>query len=237
MSRRLSSSLRVPSREGIRWRTSQAAEAIAFAYREARETLRTMLPGRRTGGRRNGHEISAVVVGRNDGYIPDFLECLSGTVRLNAIRGCLREVIFVEWAPPTDAPLLAPELCDRFPFLRSFVVPEEIQRAKWNSTGDGFLEYHAKNVGIRRATSPWVIVTNADILFGGDTSRFLRRLKSHPIRVGIAKRYDVSWRVGESRLAGRVRYHRAILSGGERAATTRGSRSCGRAATAEVSPS
>ncbi len=31
------------------------------------------------------------------------------------------------------------------------------------------MEYHAKNVGIRRAKSDWIIATNADVAIGLDT--------------------------------------------------------------------
>jgi hypothetical protein len=164
-----------------------------------------------TSNHRRPAAVGAVVVGRNDGYIPGFFECLYTTIRLNAIRARLSEVVFVEWAPPPDAPLLAPELTKRVPFVTAYVAPEEIQ-TRFGCDGNAvFLEYHAKNVGIRRATTAWVVVTNADILFGGDTARVLRNLPANSRNVGLAQRFDVPWEPG-SRLGGlsRLRFERAI---------------------------
>jgi hypothetical protein len=204
--------LRFPSREGLRWRAGNAAEKVSFGQRELRETLRAMVfPNGSVPLLRRRAPLTAVVVGRNDGYIPNFFECLYTTIRLNAARTGLSEVIFVEWAPPPDAPLLAPELCPRLPFVTAYVVPEEVKKSVWGKE-DGFLEYHAKNVGIRRATMPWVVVTNADILFGGDTARGLRHLPADPRSIGLAQRYDVPWEPGGSRLGtlNRLRFERAI---------------------------
>jgi hypothetical protein len=200
--------LRLPTVAGLRWRARNAAEKASFGQRELRETLRTMMlsdPEGRT-------QVAAVVVGRNDGYIPNFFECLYTTIRLNAIRAQLSEVIFVEWAPPPGTPLLAPQLTQRLPFVIAYVVPEEVQTRSWGENSGRFLEYHAKNVGIRRASAPWVAVTNADILFGGDTARVLRRLPADERSVGLAQRYDVPWQPGgRGRGAvSRLRFERAI---------------------------
>jgi hypothetical protein len=156
--------------------------------------------------------VTAVVVGRNDGYIPDFFKCLYTTIRLNTIRANLREVIFVEWSPPSDTPLLSLELCLRLPFVTAYVVPDEVQRVSRADADGSFLEYHAKNVGIRRTRTPWVVVTNADILFGGDTARDLRKLAANPRSVGLAQRYDVPWQPGDtgSGTTRRFRFERAI---------------------------
>jgi hypothetical protein len=55
------------------------------------------------------------------------------------------------------------------------------------------LEYHAKNVGIRRATEPWVIATNADIAFGSDLIRTLSESPLNDEVAWTAQRIDIQW--------------------------------------------
>ncbi|HXM36609.1 MAG TPA: hypothetical protein VN920_15550, partial [Pyrinomonadaceae bacterium] len=108
----------------------------------------------------NGHgsqpTVTAVVVGRNDDYMPDFLERLRATIGWNS-RYLAQETIFVEWNPPADRELLSPGLAKRFDSLRAYVVSPEIHLALCENSSVPLLEFHAKNVGIRRANSEWVV--------------------------------------------------------------------------------
>lgn len=142
--------------EQLRLRMSYAARAISYFAR-----LRLQSNGERP-------PIALVVVGRNDDYTPDFAQRLRATIEWHT-RHLVSEVIFVEWNPPADRELLSPELAREFPGLRAYIVSPEIHQALCSNAQVPLLEFHAKNVGLRRARSEWVITTNADAVFGMDT--------------------------------------------------------------------
>lgn len=118
--------------------------------------------------------LSIVSTGRNDGYGGDFIERWLRTLDFNerqlAARGVDVEFVFVEWAPPEGVPLLAeivrtelPRVCST---LRAFVVDEAYQDALTLNPRVRYLEFIAKNVGIRRARGAFVLATNVDVYFG-----------------------------------------------------------------------
>jgi hypothetical protein len=156
--------------------------------------------------------ITAVVVGRNDDYMADFRERLYATIDWNT-RYLIDEVIFVEWNPPPNRELLAYGLTAKFRTLRAYVVPPEIHQAINRNPHLQLLEYHAKNVGIRRATTPWILTTNADAALGMNTINRLLHTELAPGIIWTAERIDISWnenvqqRIG---LLGSLRYRRFI---------------------------
>lgn len=145
--------------------------------------------------------VTGVVVGRNDDYMPDFTGRLYATLEWN-LRHLLDEVVFVEWNPPAERELLSPGLAKKFESLRAYVVPHEIHREVCGSPHFQLMEYHAKNVGIRRARSPWIIATNADAAFGLDTVYNLRRRSLTEDTICIALRVDVNWRESQQQKFG-----------------------------------
>ncbi len=163
---------------------------------------------------RNGSRpsITAVVVGRNDDYMADFRERLYATIDWNT-RYLIDEVIFVEWNPPPDRELLAYGLTEKFPTLRAYVVPPVIHQAINRNPHLQLLEYHAKNVGIRRATTPWILTTNADAALGMNAINRLLQTELDPKIIWTAERIDIAWnenvqqRIG---LLGSLRYRRFI---------------------------
>lgn len=166
--------------------------------------------------RSNGHEprpsVTAVVAGRNDDYMPDFVERLQATIGWNS-RYLAQETIFVEWNPPADRELLSPRLAQRFASLRAFVVSREIHRELCENSSVSLLEFHAKNVGIRRANSEWVVATNADAAFGPDAIRKILQTELSETQVWSAERIDIPWREGratEIGLTDTLRYRRKI---------------------------
>jgi hypothetical protein len=73
------------------------------------------------------------------------------------------------------------------------------------------LEYHAKNVGIRRARSPWIISTNADAAIGLDSVNKLLNTRLEPDVLWTAERCDIPWRENQQREIGfwdSLRYRR-----------------------------
>ena len=159
---------------------------------------------------RDRPQIAAVVVGRNDDYMSDFAARLHATLEWN-IRYLISEVIFVEWNPPPDRELLSTELTKRFPCLRAYVVPPEIHQAICLNPHVPLLEYHAKNVGIRRAQSPWIMATNADAALGLDTISRLLAAELDQNTAWTAERVDIAWREDEQQsldLIESLRYRR-----------------------------
>lgn len=164
----------------------------------------------------NGHgarpKVTAVVVGRNDDYMPDFAERLQATIGWNS-RYLAQETIFVEWNPPADRELLSPRLAKRFDGLRAYVVSPEIHLALCENSSVSLLEFHAKNVGIRRANSEWVVATNADAAFGPDAIRKILETELSEELVWSAERIDIPWREGRATGIGLIdtlRYRRRI---------------------------
>jgi hypothetical protein len=192
---------------GAVYHLGEARRRTGFALRGAYNFARLRLE--RNGARPS---VTAVVVGRNDDYMSDFRERLHATIEWN-MRHLIDEVIFIEWNPPADRELLAPALAARFPRLRAYVVPPEIHDAVCHNPHVNLLEFHAKNVGVRRAATPWIVTTNADAVFGLDVVQRLRRASLSSDVVWTAERIDIPWPEGRRReiaVLDCLRYKRVI---------------------------
>jgi hypothetical protein len=143
------------------------------------------------------------MVGRNDDYMSDFAERLYATIEWN-VRYLIGEVIFVEWNPPPDRELLAYGLAKEFKSLRAYVVPPEFHDRICENSNVKLLEYHAKNVGIRRARSPWVMATNADAALAFDTINKVVEGPLSPNVAWTAQRFDIAWQEDRQRRLGLV---------------------------------
>ena len=76
-----------------------------------------------------------------------------------AERGIAYEIVFVEWNPVPGRPYLSELLARRFPSrapatLRRIIVAPQYHTAMEQNPHAGYLEYVARNVGIRRAAAP-----------------------------------------------------------------------------------
>jgi hypothetical protein len=138
--------------------------------------------------------IAAVTVGRNDDYMPDFYQRLQSTIEWNTRQLSLKEYIFVEWNPPAGRKLLSFDLVKQFNHVRAYVVPPEAHYALSKNPNISLMEYHAKNVGIYRATSDWIIATNADAAFGLDTVFSTLYVWPRPDVIMTAQRVEIDWR-------------------------------------------
>lgn len=119
-------------------------------------------------------KLSVVVSGRNDNYDGDFDERLALALSRNIKNLPDAEFIFVEWNPYLDRPLTSEKLQKVFrDRVRYFVVHPKYHKYYCNI--DEFLEYPAKNIGIRRATGEYIICTNSDIIFCPDLVENLKR--------------------------------------------------------------
>jgi hypothetical protein len=192
---------------GAVYRLGQLRIRTAFAIRTV--TNFALLRRERDRGR---PPITAVVVGRNDNYMSDFKERLRATIEWN-VRHLVCEVIFVEWNPPADREFLSIGLAKSFSCLRAYIISPEIHRAICKNAHLPLLEFHAKNVGIRRARSDWIVATNADTAFGPDAVRRLLRTRLSDDIVWSAQRVDILWREGREtglNLVDCMRYRRII---------------------------
>lgn len=119
----------------------------------------------------HGPYLSVVLTGRNDNYGGDFnerfLRALGFNHRHLAEAGIDYEVVFVEWAPVAGRPYLAELLAEQLPemasTIRTFVVDARYQETASLNPSVRFLEFSAKNVGIRRARGAFVLSTNTDV--------------------------------------------------------------------------
>jgi len=122
--------------------------------------------------------ISVVIVGRNDNYGGDFETRLFATAHHNfrefERRGIEAELIFVEWNPLSDRALLSQDVAAAFPQARCFVVDGSVHRLISQNRYIKVFEYHAKNVGAKRARGDWLLLTNPDNFFGKDVLDFLQ---------------------------------------------------------------
>jgi hypothetical protein len=119
--------------------------------------------------------LSVVLTGRNDGYGGDFHARLLRTLRFNhrelLARGITHEIVFVEWAPPADRPSLQSVLFDAAPEVDPsvfawYVVDPMYQTALSLNPRLEYLEFLAKNAGVRRARGRFVLTSNCDVYFG-----------------------------------------------------------------------
>jgi hypothetical protein len=153
--------------------------------------------------------VSLVLTGRNDGYGGDFAARFFRTLRFNhqqlAARGIAHEIVFVEWAPPGNTPLLADRLFDEVPDLDPgscawYVVDAAYQAALSLNPRLAYLEFLAKNVGVRRARGRFVLTSNCDVYLG---RRVLDAMQNGELRPGVlyrAPRHDIKLAVDQSGL-------------------------------------
>ena len=169
-------------RQSILWRINIARLAALRAAHAGFNPVAALLP-------KQG--VSAVLCGRNDNYTPDFKERLETCLDWAFARG-LAEAVWVEWNPPAQQSLLATELTRKYPRLRAYVVPERIHREACGNPAFKLMEYHAKNVGIRRVSTEWICGTNSDIIWGADVFPWFSLLRSGVVYQ--TRRIDFQWK-------------------------------------------
>lgn len=193
---------------GLAYRLGVLQRKTAFALRGAGGYARL----RMRGDDAPRPQIASVMVGRNDDYMSDFADRLHATIEWND-RHLISEVVFVEWNPPAGRELLSYRLAESFKSLRAYVVPAETHARVCRNANVNLLEYHAKNVGVRRASAPWVLVTNADAALGLDAVNTILDARLDPEVAWTAERVDIPWREGGQRhisLVESLRYRRVI---------------------------
>jgi hypothetical protein len=144
--------------------------------------------------------ISFVVVARNDNYGGNFLHrfnvFINNLLTLCELYSLESELIIVEWNPPEDRPLLRdaiawPDAPARHISVRIIQVPRDVHNSLPNPAGLFLFEYLGKNVGVRRASSEYILVTNPDVIFNEYLIKFLASGNLSPKCFYRIDRYDV----------------------------------------------
>lgn len=151
--------------------------------------------------------VSIVVTGRNDGYGGDFNSRFARALRFNheqlTAAGVAHDVVLVEWAPPADRPLLIDAITAIYPaaaepWCSTWLVDPRYHQAYSLNPRLAYMEYVAKNVGIRRAAGRFVLATNTDIYLGRSIIDTLSRGAMETGVIYRATRTDVKLGADES---------------------------------------
>lgn len=144
--------------------------------------------------------LSIVLTGRNDSYGGDFAARFFRTLRFNhqqlVAHGVSHEVVFVEWAPPRDRALLADQIFEAIPELDPHVCSWYVVDAQYHDALSlnlklEYLEFLAKNVGVRRARGRFVLASNCDVFLGRHILAVLQRALLEAGVVYRAPRHDL----------------------------------------------
>lgn len=143
--------------------------------------------------------VSFVATSRNDdhggnllGRMQTFVSGLAAQCERHRLDA---ELILVEWNPPADRPRLIDAL--RWPGdsarlrVRIIEVPPTLHARFPHAEALPLFQMIAKNVGIRRARSAFVVATNVDLLFSDALMGFLASQKLRSDRMYRVDRYDV----------------------------------------------
>ncbi|MDE0827640.1 MAG: hypothetical protein OSB03_00405 [Vicinamibacterales bacterium] len=153
--------------------------------------------------------LSLVLTGRNDDYggsfVSRFFRVLAFNLELLAERQLSTEVVLVEWCPSSGRPLLGERLRDALPArfreqVTTYVVDNRYQDAMSLNPQLEYLEFVAKNVGIRRATGQYLLTTNTDLILSAAMGRALASDTLQPRCVYRANRIDLKLGIDDSTL-------------------------------------
>jgi hypothetical protein len=145
--------------------------------------------------------VSVVLTGRNDGYGGDFVARFFRSLRFNhqqlTLRDIAYELVFVEWAPPSGAPLIRDHVFAAIPELDPascswYVVDPQYQEVLSLNPRLEYLEFPAKNVGVRRAHGRFILTSNCDVYFGRRIFDVLAQDALEPRVLYRAPRYDLT---------------------------------------------
>jgi hypothetical protein len=155
----------------------------------------------------NAPFLTIVLTGRNDDYGGDFTTRFLRALTFNHERLTERrieyQIAFVEWSPIPQRRLLADILADNLPReasarLFSFIVDARYQAALTLNPRIRYLEFVAKNVGIRQAGGQFVLSTNTDVYLGREILDRLASADLAPATVYRAQRIDLRMAVDQT---------------------------------------
>lgn len=154
-------------------------------------------------------KLSIIVTSRNDNHGGEMFK------RMNIfMKGLLHqtkkfrfpcELIFVEWNPPPDKPLLHEALPkpqpDDYLTVRYIIVPHSIHARYKMGTEIPLFQMIAKNIGIRRAACDFILCSNVDLLFSDGlmtalaNNAFDKRSYYRAGRCDVPNKIEADWSV------------------------------------------
>ena len=158
--------------------------------------------------------VSFVTYGRNDGYTASYnrrveraTQCLARQLELARLNA---EIIFCEWNPPAERPLLVEELqipkTSEHVSIRAYVVGPEHHQRLAGSVEKNIHGGEAANVGIRRARGRFTTVKASDTFFSNDVIAMIAQKNLDLDTMYRIDRHDVSitnddiWDLGDDAL-------------------------------------
>ena len=142
-------------------------------------------------------ELEIVLSGRNDDYGgEDFHERMLTVAAFNHARlteaGVPHRFTLVEWNPPEGKVPLIDRLREHLPWWhRSWIVSRGWHQWYQENPRLQFMEFFAKNAGIRRATGDWILTTNSDVFLGREIVARLAEGRLVPGTLYRASRLDL----------------------------------------------
>ncbi len=143
--------------------------------------------------------LSIVVTARNDNHGGDLLHrvrlFLQNLDLQSTIYKLPLELIIVEWNPPAGKERLR-EVLPQLPVnvflnIRYIEVPNNLHLKYQYAEILPLFQMLAKNVGVRRASAPFILCTNIDILFSNSLMEYLAQKKLVPKKLYRANRHDI----------------------------------------------
>lgn len=112
--------------------------------------------------------ISVIFCNRNDGYGGEQSERIEAFIRYfeywDKIYPGLMEFVLCDWNPPTTRKSLIEGFSwHKLANVRSFVVSPDVHKSIGGNDRRPMLDYIGRNVAIRRAEAPYILVINQDI--------------------------------------------------------------------------
>lgn len=149
---------------------------------------------------------SIVVTSRNDGHGGDIMKRMrlftNGLLAQSRRHKVPMELIFVEWNPPADRPLLQEVLPKPGPedqlSIRYVIVPKRLHEQYERGEVIPLYQMIAKNVGIRRAKAKWILCTNIDLLFSDPLMEIMKKEELKDGHFYRANRCDIPDGIDES---------------------------------------
>jgi len=139
-------------------------------------------------------KISVIVIGKNDDYGGNlshrFTHCL------NILTQSFDEIIYVDWK--SNGRSLIEEVIDNVKKkdnIKSYIVSEQdIQKNNPEYINYSIVEVLARNIGIRRATNDWILVTNVDVLIENfDLSQFNEHTLYTSARIDVPQEFHLNY--------------------------------------------
>ncbi len=139
--------------------------------------------------------IEAVVLGRNDNYEPNWLAKLYASIAYNRalFEGSNVDfrVVFVEWNPPPENPLISPDLVKTFDYVRAIVVDADVHDRLCTADNLAFMLNHSYNCAIRTSPFDFQLITGGDIFLGRALVEKIKRQGLEPGRLYRAERVNI----------------------------------------------